>query len=185
MPYLTVAVLLLALLGVLNLALTFGVVRRLRERPGSAVGEEWDRPSQLAVGDPVGAFSAVDVDGLPFAHDDLTDGLMVVFVSPGCPACEETLPHVLERARGYGRERVLAVVVRDGDKPGDPGPYVKRLTPVARVAVTDMGGDLTTAFALRGLPAYAEVGADGRVAGTGRILPSRPARNRPGADVGV
>ncbi|MGW7042169.1 TlpA family protein disulfide reductase [Streptomyces avermitilis] len=184
MPYLTVAVLLLALLGVLNLALTFGVVRRLRERPGSSVGEEWDRASQLAVGAPVGAFSAVDVDGLPFAHDDLP-GLMVVFVSPDCPACEETLLHVLERARAYGRERMLAVVIRDGDEPGDPGPYVKRLTPVARVAVTDMGGDLTTAFALRGLPAYAEVGADGRIAGTGRILPGRPVRNRPGADVGV
>ncbi|GHG93460.1 TlpA family protein disulfide reductase [Streptomyces rubradiris] len=185
MPYLTAAVLLLALLGLFNLALTFGVVRRLRERPAAPAGEGWDRASGLAVGVPVGAFSAVDTDGRTFTHENLPDGLMVVFVSPDCPACEETLPHVVERAREYGRAHVLAVVIRDGDEPGDIEPYVERLTPVARVAVTDMGGDLTTAFALQGLPAYAEMGADGRIAGTGRILPRRSVRDRDRASAGV
>ncbi|MEU5534991.1 TlpA disulfide reductase family protein [Streptomyces sp. NPDC020362] len=183
MPCLTAAVLLLALLCIFNLTLTFGVVRRLRERPASSAGQEWDRASGLAVGAPVGAFSAVDVDGRPFTHESLPDGLVVVFVSPDCPACEETLPYVVERAREYGRDQVLAVVVRDGDEPGDPEPYLERLIPVARVAVTDMGGDLTTAFALQGLPAYAEMGADGRVAGTGRTLPRRSARDRAGVGV--
>ncbi|MFF9672153.1 TlpA family protein disulfide reductase [Streptomyces eurythermus] len=185
MPYLIAAVLLLALLGLFNLALTFGVARRLRERPASPAGEGRDRASGLAAGAPVGAFSAVDTDGRTLTHEDLPDGLMVVFVSPGCPACEETLPHVVERAREYGRARVLAVVIRDGDEPGDIAPYVERLTPVARVAVTDMGGELTTAFDLKGLPAYAEMGADGRVAGTGRILPRRPVRDQDRASAGV
>ncbi|MEU9337337.1 TlpA disulfide reductase family protein [Streptomyces sp. NPDC048290] len=185
MPYLTAAVLLLALLGVFNLALTLGLVRRIRERPAAPAGDQWDRVSGLAAGAPVGAFSALDVDGRPVTHESLSDGLMVVFVSPDCPACEETLPHVVERAREYGRDQVLAVVVRDGDEPGDPAPYVERLAPVARVAVADMGGDLTTAFALQGLPAYAELGADGRVADTGRILPRRPAREHDRAGAGA
>ncbi|MFD3513129.1 TlpA family protein disulfide reductase [Streptomyces sp. NPDC058657] len=180
MSCLTVAVLLLGVLGVFNLVLTFGVVRRLRERPASTARSDWDRATGLSPGARVGTFSTVDTGGRPLTDASLHEGLVVVFVSPDCPACEETLPHVVERAEEYGPGNVLAVVIRDGADPGDPGPYVDRLSPVARVVLADMGGELTTAFDIQGLPAYVGMGAAGHVADTGRILPRRPSTSGPG-----
>ncbi|MFD7325752.1 TlpA family protein disulfide reductase [Streptomyces sp. NPDC059875] len=180
MAYLTASVVLLGVLSLLNLALTFGVVRRLRERPADATGGgggEMSVPALVAApGAHIGTFSAVDTEGSVVDQDALDDGSMVLFMSPGCPACEDLLPLVAERAGQYGRDRVLAVVTRDDEKEARLGDYLRRLSPVARVVVTEFGDEVTRAFAVKGMPAYVEVGADGRVAGSGRTLPRRTDR---------
>ncbi|GGT43086.1 TlpA family protein disulfide reductase [Streptomyces purpureus] len=177
MAYLTASVVLLGVLGLLNLTLTFGVVRRLRERPADATGGEMTVPALVAgPGALIGTFSAVDTEGSVVDQDVLDDGSLVLFMSPGCPACEDLLPLVAERAGEYGRDRVLAVVTRDEEKEALLGDYLKRLSPVARVVVTEFGDEVTRAFAVKGMPAYVEVGADGRVADSGRTLPRRTDR---------
>ncbi|WP_432142165.1 TlpA family protein disulfide reductase [Streptomyces sp. bgisy084] len=189
MDYLIASVVLIGLLCVLNLVLTYGIVRRLREPVAGAGGKTLEVPrSVLGAGATVGSFSAIDTEGSSLTRDDLSEGQWVIFMSPGCPACEELLPLVTERAREYGPERVLAVVVRDAGKEnvgeGDGvRAYLERLAPVARVTTCDLGDELTAAFALTGVPAYAEMGRGGRVASSGRTLPHRaeeePRRTEP------
>lgn len=174
MAYLTVGLVLVGLLCVLDLVLTFGVIRRLREPQADAARAARDvPPSILAAGGAVGPFSAVDTAGRNLSRDSLSEGLLITFMSPGCPACEELLPLVVERAREYGPERVLAVVVLDKDKKADTGEYTERLSPVARVVVGVLGDELTQAFEITGVPAYVEMGVDGRIASSGRTLPHR------------
>ncbi|MBG0857419.1 hypothetical protein I2W78_37640 [Streptomyces spinoverrucosus] len=182
MTYLTVSVVLVVLLCLLNLTLTIGVIRRLRERAGDLAGSGLSVPALVVgPGGSVGSFSAVDTEGERLSQDSLAEGSMVLFMSPGCPACEDLLPLVAERAGEYGRDRVLAVVTRDEEKDALLGEYLKRLSPVARVVVTEFGDELTEAFALKGLPAYVEMGAAGRVASSGRTLPHRTEPARAGA----
>ncbi|MFJ5725978.1 hypothetical protein [Streptomyces sp. NPDC093149] len=139
MDYMIASVVLVGLLCVLNLVLTYGIVRRLREQVADVGGKALEVPrSVLGVGATVGSFSAVDTEGSSLTRDDLSEGQLVTFMSPGCPACEELLPLVAERAREYGPERVLAVVVRDADKDnvGEGSgvrAYLERLAPVARL----------------------------------------------------
>ncbi|MGW8556694.1 hypothetical protein [Streptomyces tubercidicus] len=179
MDYLSASVVLVGLLCILNLVLTYGMIRRLREQVADAGGKALEVPrSVLGAGSTVGSFSAIDTEGGSLTRDDLSEGQWVTFMSPGCPACEELLPLVAERARAYGPERVLAVVVRDADKDNagegnGVGEYLERLAPVARVAICDLGDELTAAFALTGVPAYVEMGRGGRIASSGRTLPHR------------
>jgi thiol-disulfide isomerase/thioredoxin len=181
MAYLTVGVLLVGLLGVLNLLLMFGVVRRLREQSAGSAVNLPDAPSILAPGSTVGSFSVPDAAGVRLTRDSLAEGLMVTFMSPGCPACEDLLPLVVERAREHGPDRVVAAVVRDTDDERALREFVDRLSEVARVAVTEFGDGLTEAFELTGLPAYVEMGADGRVVSSGRTLPRNTAPAGAGA----
>ncbi|MEU1375348.1 TlpA disulfide reductase family protein [Streptomyces triculaminicus] len=175
MAYLTVAVVLLALLGLLNLALVYGVVRRLRD--GAADASSGNRPADekiLGPGSAVAPFTALDTDGRPLTLGDLTEGLTVLFLAPWCAACQELLPLVAERAAAYGPERLLTVIEQDPQQEGGGvAEYVERLAPVARVAVAREGDELVEAFRLTGMPVYVQMGADGIIAATGRTLPRR------------
>lgn len=180
MDWLIASVVCVGLLCVLNLVLTYGVIRRLSPRADGADSRSPAVPRQvLAAGVTVGSFTARDTEGGALTQDDLSEGQLVTFMSPGCPACEELLPLVAERAGGHGPGRVLAVVVRDAGK-DDSGDgvraYLERLAPVARVVTCDFGDELTNAFALAGVPAYVEMGGGGRVANSGRTLPRRAER---------
>ncbi|MEU7246522.1 hypothetical protein [Streptomyces sparsogenes] len=171
MAYLTAGTVLVGLLGLLNLLLMLGVIRRLREQ---ATPPQEAPVTILPADSEVGTFSAVDTEGNRLTRDDLTEDLLIIFLSPGCSACEDLLPLLVERAQEYGPDRVLAVVVRGTNGKGNLGEYVDRLSPVARrVTVVDFGDALTKAFALAGMPAYAEMASSGRVAKSGRTLPRR------------
>lgn len=81
MPYLAAAVVLIGLLCVLNLLLTVGLIRRLREqgpgRPGNAAP-----PTALGPGSRIGDFTTRTTGGEPVSHEDLTG--LVGFFSAGC-----------------------------------------------------------------------------------------------------
>ncbi|MBL1082294.1 TlpA family protein disulfide reductase [Streptomyces actinomycinicus] len=173
MAYLTAVVTLFGLMSIVNLILTFGVVRRLRtQEDGSTPAAEGDpfQGSGLTVGEPVGSFSVHDTEGRPVTRDSLREGMLVAFLSPGCLPCEELLPGVVELARTAGPGQVLAAVVVDGDDGARPDAFVAALSPVATVAVTRLGGELTRAFEIKGLPTAVRIGPEGRVAARGRAL---------------
>ncbi|GAA1035871.1 hypothetical protein GCM10009557_45010 [Virgisporangium ochraceum] len=150
MPYLVVAVVLTTALGLLNLLLTFAVLRRLRE----AAARERDAASGvIGIGRTPADFAATDTDGRAVGRDDLTGRTLVGFFSTTCSACVEELPRFEARAGDLagGRERVLAVV--HGDPPAAEE-MARRLAGVARVVVDDPHGPVGRAFEVRAYPAW-------------------------------
>lgn len=150
MPYLIVAVVLTAALGLLNLLLTFAVLRRLR----AAAARERDAANGIiGTGRSPGEFAATDTDGRAVGRADLTGRVLVGFFSTTCSACVEELPHFVARAgeMAGGRERVLAVV--HGDRPATDE-MAGQLAGVARVVVEEPDGPLGRAFEVRAYPAW-------------------------------
>lgn len=164
MAYLTAAVVLVGVLCVLDLLLTFGVVRRLREHTtqlAGLAGGGLSMPATIAAaGERIGEFSAATVDGAAVNSSAIQPGTVVVFLSPGCGACEEQLPEVLAWAGGARSRPLLAVAV--GAVPEDE--VVTTLRAVAPVVAAEHDSEIVRAFAVAGFPAYAVVGPDRRIA---------------------
>ncbi|MEU6976916.1 hypothetical protein [Streptomyces sp. NPDC046371] len=162
MPFLITAVVFVGLLCALDLVLTFGVVKRLREHSGLLSAME-PGPG-LGVGESVGGFRTADVDGAPLGPDTLAAATFVAFISPTCGACKEKLPELVRyahRLREVGEE-MLAVVVGNAEEARS---FAADLRPVARVAVEGSGGPLGTAFRASSYPTMLWVApdADGRL----------------------
>ncbi len=171
MPYLVSAVVVVGALGLLNLLLTLGVVRRLREleplaRAGGG-GQARPRGGPIpAPGYPVGEFRARTTTGELVGREDLlADQTLVAFFSVGCPPCIEAVPRFVPRAAAAGsRNRVLAVVQGGG---ADAAGFVEPLERVARVVVEDERGPVSAAFGVTGSPAYCLVDGSGTMQASG------------------
>ncbi|MFV2195698.1 TlpA disulfide reductase family protein [Nocardiopsis sp. LOL_012] len=169
--FLTVLCALVGALCLLNILLTVGVIRRLKEHTEtieqlrSAVPV---LPGQimLPAGEEVADFSAETTDGTTVSRDALEGETLVGVFSPGCSACAEQLPLFTDLAGSYpgGRDRVLAVVVGGAEEAADE---IARLTPVARVVQEEHGGTTAPAFGVNGFPAMARIDATGRVLASG------------------
>ncbi|GII01088.1 hypothetical protein [Planobispora takensis] len=166
-----------ALVGVmclLNLFLTFGIIRRLRQ-PGGAQPQPWDLGSSLPVpGHEIGPFTVTTADGRRLSNDRLLDGTVVIFLAPECTTCRERLPEVVRWARGADRERVLAVI--DGQV-SDVSDLVEMLSPVAQVVVETRGESLRELFGVSAFPAFCVV-SDGAVRSASLDLAHLPTASR-------
>jgi hypothetical protein len=157
------AVVIVGVIALLDLVLTFGVIRRLREHTdlladGAAVPR--GAPTIAPVGEPVAAFSVAAVDGSQVSLADRAGEALVGVFGVGCDACEEKLPVFLERAGRFpgGRDAVLAVVVGADD--GGAATYVDALTAAAVVVrEEDRHGPASAALGVTGYPAFAHVAA--------------------------
>ncbi|MEU6477102.1 hypothetical protein ABZ858_09450 [Streptomyces sp. NPDC047017] len=164
MPFLVAAVALIAVLCLLNLLLTFGVIRKLRaqaQEKDAKVAEGLIIPA----GSPVPAFDAVTTTGERIARDDLGE-TMLGFFSPGCRACEERLPLFVEQARTTARatgRSVLAVVHGTEE---EAVPQVAALSEVAHVVVESEDGPLGQIFDITGYPVFGLITSDGTLAAT-------------------
>jgi thiol-disulfide isomerase/thioredoxin len=168
MAFLAAAVVLVGALSLLNLVFTFGVIRRLREH--TEILDRLDPGAHsvmLEPGQPVADFSAITVDGQPVSANWTDGGTLVGFFSPTCAPCQTQLPTFVDNAKHHrgGREFVLAVVVGDSDEAA--APLVADLGGVARVVREADGGQLSTAFGVRGFPAFALVEPSGQVGASG------------------
>lgn len=162
MPYLIAAVVVVGVLCVLNLLLTYGVVRRLREHGELlALGPAAVPNLMVGAGSVVGAFTAITVDGDEVGADDLAPGTLLGFFSMGCSGCLRELPRFVDAAAAHpgGRDRVLAVVIAADE---DTAEQVGVLSPRARVVVAPPGAEIEKAFGVTGYPAFALLG-EGRV----------------------
>ncbi|MFE5332024.1 TlpA family protein disulfide reductase [Embleya sp. NPDC056575] len=165
MPFLIAAVVVLTVLCLLNLLLTFGIVRKLRAQ------RDHSRPGPAALVLPVGStapnFSAVTTTGETITREGLGETLFGFF-SPNCPACTERLPRFVEAARRESGRRALAVLaVLHGDDAATRA-QAAALRDVARVVVeASPDGPLGTAFAITGYPAFGLIDAHGTVTATG------------------
>jgi hypothetical protein len=175
-PIVIAAVAVVGALCLLDLLLTFAVIRRLREHTAMLA----DQQRQSLAGPPViglspgeapGAFSAVTRDGPRVDHNT---GLRVVaFLSTACSICPERVPPLLEylAAHQVDRASTLAVVVGPDSQ---PAPYLDGLAEFAQVCLEAEDGDVATAFKVAGYPAFCVLGADGTVLASGYDPASLP-----------
>ncbi|MFJ9113324.1 redoxin domain-containing protein [Streptomyces sp. NPDC102283] len=121
MSPLAAAVLAVGALAMVDLVLTVGVVRRLREHSdllrqvsAPAAAMPGGMSGIASVGTPVPSFTAGPSDS-PVTDRDLTDGTLVAFFSPTCEPCRDKLPGFVARYADRPEEarQVLAVVVND------------------------------------------------------------------------
>lgn len=168
MIYLSMAIAVVGALCLVDLILTFGVIRRLREHTdllNQRIGERAAAPGpiMLEAGATVGDFSATATDGVSVSRADLTGRRLVGFFSPTCPACTENMPKYLAHARAHpgGRDAVLSVVVGAEEETAE---MVRQLEPVSRVVRDVEQGEISKAFAVDGYPAYGILDGDTVVA---------------------
>jgi thiol-disulfide isomerase/thioredoxin len=152
-PILAAAVAVVGALGVVNLLLSFGVIRRLREQGEALASVATSDPpvTALETGDQPAACSAVTAAGELLT--DVTGLDMVAFFSSTCSACPERVPAFAEflgRHRVPG-DRVLAVVL---GSPAEPPPYAPALAGLAHLCYEQEDGELAKAFAIVGYPAF-------------------------------
>lgn len=169
--FLTAAVVLVGATCLLNLVLTLGLIRRMRQYGHLLDGLE---PAEIgastrSVGSAVAPFTATAVDGSVVGPGWFTEPTLVGFFSPGCPSCKNLLPGFLAAA---ATRRALAVVEK-GPEPGDE--YVGPLAEVATVLDGDESRGAIVAFGVRGFPAVCQVDAQGVISATGAHLVGSPA----------
>lgn len=168
------AVVIVGALCLLDLLLTFGVIRRLREHTQMLARNSPDTLGAigLAAGEAPEAFTATDGEG---AAVDGPSGLRVVAVfSTSCSICPKRAPAFVDYVRAHlvGRDEVLAVVVGQS---AESVPYLADLTQVARVCTEPPDGPIGHAFAVRGYPAFFALDAAGTVLWSGYDPAALPA----------
>lgn len=176
MTLLSVAVALVAVLCLLDLVLTLGVVRRLRDhssrlslmQSGLGAEETLGKPGEAV--EPFTALSAADE---PVSLTDLAEPTLVGFFSPNCPACEERLPGFVSYASTFpgGRRKTLAIIA------GETGGlrYRSALDEVAANVVIERElGPVQKAFGTSGYPAFYVV-VDGVIAQAAHNVDDLPA----------
>ena len=162
MTILTAAVVVVGLLCLLNLLLTFGVVRRLREHTTQLAARSTPRTSvtELVPGERPASYQAEAESGAPITEDS---GLrMMAFFSSECSICPERVPMFVDylRVHGVPRERAAAVLCGpDTDK----APYRPVLREVAMVGDDGDEGPLAKAFRIVGFPAFVLLEPDGTI----------------------
>lgn len=163
---------LLAMLVLLNLLLTLGVIRRLREQASEA---DEERPPLPEVGTRVRDFTVTSLAGEPFTADHLTSGSRLVgFFSPLCKPCHRLKDELLARPPS---ERMFAFVVGDRTDP-QAETLAVALSAITEVAMVPIGDRIHEAFDVQGFPALVRV-TDGAVTAAAyrtadlRALPAR------------
>lgn len=172
MPYLVALVIVVGVLCLVDLLLTVGVIRRLREHTqllAAYTEREQERRAILPEGETADRFETVATDGSPISRERLAEPTLIGFFSPDCGACQEALPGfvtVAERFRN-GRGEALAVIVTPE---GDAAPQRELLEPVARVVVERPGGPVSSALGVHAFPSFGLLGSGGRVLASGLRL---------------
>jgi hypothetical protein len=174
MPIMIAAVALVGGLCLLDLLLTFGVIRRLREQANllSGAGRTGPEVIGLEAGQAPGPFSALSIDG------SLVNGVaglrVVAFLSSSCSACPGRVPPFLDYLTDHRIERDSVLAVVQGAASAPP-PYLDRVAGMARVCIEPDGGEIGRAFNVTGFPAFCLLDADGAVVVSGfdpSVLPA-------------
>src|SRR5690242_18042833 len=101
----------LTLVVILNVALTFLLLRRVAGHDARIATIEKGVPPMAEVGERVEAFATTTTDGVPLSRDDLAAGTVVGFFDPDCEVCQSHVAGFVAAAETVGdRSRTLAVI---------------------------------------------------------------------------
>ncbi|GGM49479.1 hypothetical protein ACFFX1_22910 [Dactylosporangium sucinum] len=151
---LTVAVIAALVISLLNLTLTFAIVRRMRDNPtepGHGHGQQHGNHSMslVPVGARVGPFRATTPGGVVVTTEDVATDSVVAFVSATCETCKQVLEQLERQQHTLGTLVVFVFGVE-----ADVEAIAARLS-AARVAMAAVGGDVAAAFG--GIDGYPRV----------------------------
>jgi thiol-disulfide isomerase/thioredoxin len=167
----SVALAAVSVLCLVNLALLFAVIRKVR-----VLAERVDQippvgpAALLPVGSKAPEFTAVTTAGDGSSLADLTGARSVVgFFSLGCDPCRTQLPEFIEFAKALpgGSEQALAVVLGEGEAAAG---FAAGLEGAAAVVIAPRHGTLAAAFSVRGTPAFYLLGPDGLIEARGMAV---------------
>ena len=167
------AVAIVGALCVLDLLLTFGVVRRLREhtallgrmQPSAGLG------IGLSAGETPEPFTVTNTEAVTMQGPA---GLGVVaFFSTTCPLCPKRVPAFIDyvRAHPVTRDEVLVVIAGES---AESVPYLADLAEVARVSFEPSRGPVSQGFAVKGVPAFFVLNAAGAILASGHDAAALP-----------
>jgi thiol-disulfide isomerase/thioredoxin len=171
----------------LNLLLTYGVMRRLRDHEerlvrGSAARH--DEVATLQPGTTVPTFTATTTDGTEVTDRTLgSDIALVGFFSPDCQPCREQLPRFATVGARLDPSRVLCVVSDDRATGTELEVFVEPMRGAGLVVAEGSTGSLAAAFGVRALPTMLKI-EDGVVSASGHNVESlaMPAANQCGGE---
>ncbi|GAA0941974.1 TlpA family protein disulfide reductase [Virgisporangium aurantiacum] len=137
MPFLAAAVVLVGVLCIVDLLLTFAVLRRLREHTdqlgrlsgagGASTGVDRDR----LMGRELPEFSATTVEGTAVSRESMTGEVELIGIfSPGCAPCHTQAPLFTEQAGRMAAGKTLALVAGSGSETEDLVQILKGATHV-------------------------------------------------------
>lgn len=175
MPTIVAALVILTALTLLNLLLTFGVIRRLREY--APLLDQSGPPVTLAVGTQVPDFTAQSADGAVVTAATLRGaGGLVMFLAPDCSGCQEQLPAVREKLTEAAASPLTILVVltrlRPSSEPDDADAAeleeaLRVVDQRAMIVHEPLDGPVQSTFQVAAFPAFYVVDDAGRVASAG------------------
>ncbi|CAM3120442.1 TlpA family protein disulfide reductase [Stackebrandtia soli] len=169
MIFLTIAVVLLALLCLANLLLIFAVFRRLREHTAELSRLSRGAPQPFRdelVGQSVPTFEASAIDGTAVTGAGLVGrpGL-VGFFSAGCEPCHDQAPKFAKWSSvGGGGAATIAVVTGDGPQAEE---LVEAFRDRATVVAEPDASVVASAFGIEAFPTFLRIDAEGTITDTG------------------
>ncbi|MER7788550.1 TlpA disulfide reductase family protein [Streptomyces sp. NPDC097640] len=157
MPFLIAAVVVLAVLLLLNLLLTFGIIRKLRAGQADPYAAD---DLMLPTGSRMPEFEAETLDGERISAETLRNAL-IGFVSTTCSACKDQLPHFVEVARTHQELGRTVVTFVHGDEE-NARELAEPLRGLGHVVIEDADeGPTEKAFRVEGYPVFGIVDATG------------------------
>ncbi len=170
-----VAIAVLFVILLLNLLLTLGVLRRLKEHEQTLSNmnhsHEGVTVAGIKEGEVLEPFEAVSLDGVLLTESSGTAGALVGFFLRGCAPCKELLPAFVQAA-GLERDVRPIAVITGFD--GEDNEYSAALRDVAHVVMADSvqdppAGEISAAFKVSTFPFVCRAGADGSIESVGDL----------------
>jgi hypothetical protein len=158
--YVVAAIVLVGIVAGLNLILTVGVIRRLREHT-ETLGQLSGRGGSqfLEAGTPVPPVGdVVTVEGAPVQAPTA----LVAFFSTTCDPCRDKLPLFRDHVRALAVPASGVLVVVEGAREGADD-FIAELRGLAQVVVEPELGPVARTFAVDGFPIFYAVDPDGRI----------------------
>jgi hypothetical protein len=160
----------LAFLVLVDLVLSFGIIRRLRQHDDALAGSHTTHGSGLPAGSPVPEFAtasgtAGESISVGWFHDHTS---LVAFHAENCGACEEQLPALrdgLRKLEGRGVRALIVVPNFDKEATAKIDELTAAVGDLASIVSESPSGPLHSAFRVKSYPSHFIVGMDGAVAG--------------------
>ncbi|MFE1553236.1 TlpA family protein disulfide reductase [Streptomyces sp. NPDC058718] len=166
MAFLVAGMVLVGALGLLNLALSLAIVRRLRRQEEQRGGADRHAPSGPEVGTKLPTFSAPALGGEVFASESLAGGAAALsFITTSCGACDEFVADMPEFAAQTGLDDSRIVVVIAGEQ-GKARQMADRLDGLATVVYEEAPGNISSLYAITATPTTVIADADQYVTAT-------------------
>jgi hypothetical protein len=145
----------LTLVVILNVALTFVLLRRVAGHDARIAAIEKGVPSMAEVGERIEAFTTTTTDGVPLGRDDLVAGTLIGFFDPDCEVCQSHVAGFVAAAEAVGdRSRTLAVI-REAE---EAQLMADAFGPGVRTVIERRRGPVARAFHVMATPSFCTVG---------------------------